>query len=194
RTYCRLSNARSRAYPTRTPVQAPIEITVYNLLRLALPVGTTVVAGQPALDRSVTWVNVLNTRPPAFPDLRGGELALLSLDAMHLLSDKLTLVGPLRDLAEMDVAASGGVGEIGQPAQDAANEAAIALLRLPDTTVLRDLERQIAQLLMGTPLSPDQRGREVREQLLQLSTENRGLEALADVLAQMVGKTVVVQD
>ncbi len=175
-------------------MQAPIEITVFNLLRLALPVGTTVVAGQSSLDRPVTWVNVLNTRPPAFPDLRGGEIALLSLDAMRLLSDKLTLVGLVRELAEMDVAAIGVVGEIGQPAQEAANEAEIVLLRLPDTTVLRDVERQIAQLLMGTPLSPDQRGREVREQLLQLSTENRGLEALADVLANMVGKTVVVQD
>jgi purine catabolism regulator len=170
------------------------DITVHELFRLALPVGTMVIAGRRGLTRPVTWVSVLNTRPPAFPDLRGGEIALLSLDAMRLLSDKLTLVTLVRDLAEMEVSAVGVLGEINHPAQDAAERLGIPLLRLPDTATLRDVERHIAQVLMGSPVSAEQRGQEVREQLLQLSTENRGLEALTEVLADMVGKTVVVQD
>lgn len=173
---------------------APSRPTIRALLRMALPVGTTIVAGYQGGDRPVTWVHVLNTRPPAFPELRGGELALLSLDAMHLLSDKLTLVGLIRDLAEMEVSGIGVLGEIGRPAQEAADELGVALLRLPDTAQLRNVERDIAQVLLGTPPSPEQRGHEIREQLLQLSTENRGLEALSEVIAAMVGKTVVVQD
>jgi purine catabolism regulator len=169
-------------------------ITVYDLLRLVLPVGTTVVAGHGGLVHPVSWVSVLNTRPPAFPDLRGGELALVSRDAMRLLSDKLTLVSLIHDLAEMEVTAIGVLGEIGAPAQQSAEELNIPLLRLPETALLREIERQVAQVLMGIPVSPEERGREVREQLLQLSTENRGLEALTQVLAEMIGKTVVVQD
>jgi len=172
----------------------PSEITVAHLLRLALPVGTTVVAGQANLPRAGTWVSVLNTRPPAFPDLRGGEIALLSLESMHLLSDKLTLVSLVRDLAETEVTAIGVLGEIGHPAVEAANDLGILLMRLPETTALRAIERQIAQMLMGNTVSPEARGHEVREQLLQLSTENRGLEALVDVLAEMMGKSIVVQD
>lgn len=175
-------------------MRAPSDYTLRDLLRLALPVGTTVVAGRRALRQPVTWVSVLNTRPPAFPDLNGGEIALVSLDAMYLLSDKLTLVSLVRDLAEMEVAAVAVMGEIGQPAQAAAEELGLPLLRLPDLASLRDLERQIAQTLMGSPMTPDERAQEVREQLLQLSTENRGLEALASALAEMIGKTVVVQD
>lgn len=163
-------------------------------MRLALPVGTTIVAGHRGVHRRVEWVSVLNTRPPAFPDLVGGEIALLSLDAMRLLSDKLTLPSLVRDLAEMDVAAIGVVGEVSAQAQSVAEDAGIPLLRLPDTTSLRDTERQIAQTLMGSPASPEERGQEVREQLLQLSTENRGLAALTAALADVVGKTVVVQD
>jgi len=167
---------------------------VRDLLRLALPVGTTVVAGAAGLARVVRWVHVLNTRPPAFPDLQGGDMALLALDAMHLLSDKLTLVGLVRDLAEMEVSAIGVLGEIGQPARAAADELGVPLLHLPDTASLPEAEHQVAQALMGASIAPDARGREVREQLLQLSTENRGLAALAGALAHMIGKTVVVQD
>ncbi len=169
-------------------------LTIHDLLRLALPVGTTITAGHQGIHRPITWVHVLNTRPPAFPHLQGGELALLSLDALHLLSDKLTLATLVRDLADMDVAAMGVVGEIGQPAQTAANDLGVPLLRLPDTTSLRRVESQIAQMLMGNPTSPEARGQEIREQLLQLSTENRGIQALTSALAQMIGKTVVVQD
>jgi purine catabolism regulator len=74
----------------------PSDITVHDLLRLALPAGTSVVAGHQGVYHPVAWIGVLNTRPPAFPDLRGGEMALLSLDAMRLLSDKLTLVSLVR--------------------------------------------------------------------------------------------------
>ena len=168
--------------------------TLLELFRLALPVGTTVVAGHQGLYRRVTWVNVLNTRPPAFPELSGGEMALLSLDALHLLSEKLTLVTLIRDLSEMSVSAVGVLGEIGRPARDAANELNVPLLRLPDTAQLRDVERNVARVLMGTPPSAEERGHEIREQLLQISTENRGLAALAEVIAGMAGKTVVVQD
>ncbi len=173
---------------------AQSKMTIHDLLRLALPVGTAIVAGHKGAHRPITWVHVLNTRPPAFPLLQGGEVALLSLDALHLLSDKLTLVTLVRDLGDMDVAAIGVVGEIGQPAQTAADELGIPLLHLPDTTSLRSIESQIAQVLMGNPVSPETRGQDIREQLLQLSTENRGLQALTNALAQMVGKTIVVQD
>ena len=168
--------------------------SVQDLLRMALPVGTTVVAGQAGMGRRVKWVSVLNTRPPAFPDLAGGELALISLDAMRLLSDKLTLASLIHDLSEMEVAAIAVAGEIGTPAIDAANEREIPLLHLPDTAQLRAIEKQVGQLLIGNPVAPEERGREVREQLLQLSTENRGLQALTAALADLVGKTVVVQD
>lgn len=163
-------------------------------MRLALPVNTLVVAGRSGTDRAITWVQMLHTRPPAFPDLSGGELALLSLDALRLLSDKLTLVGLIRELGEMAVSAIGVQGEISRPARETADELGLPLLHIPDTASLRQVEHQVAQVLLGQPVAVSVRGHQVREELLQLLTENRGLTVLVEVLAQLTGKTVVVQD
>lgn len=144
--------------------------------------------------RTVTWISVLHTRPPAFPSLEGNELALLSLDALHLLSDKLTLADIVNDLAGMEVAAIGVVGSIDARARAAADLHAIPLLNLPVGTSLRQVEHSVARLLMGPILSAEQRGIEIHGQLLQLSTENKGMAALVSAIADAVGKTIVVQD
>lgn len=168
--------------------------TVRDLLRWALPMGTRVAAGHAGSARTVTWISVLHTRPPAFPSLEGNELALLSLDALHLLSDKLTLADIVNDLVGMEVAAIGVVGSIDARARAAADLHAIPLLNLPVGTSLRQVEHSVARLLMGPILSAEQRGIEIHGQLLQLSTENKGMAALVSAIADAVGKTIVVQD
>src|SRR5438045_3145705 len=168
--------------------------TVRDLLRSALPMGTRVIAGHKGLQRMVTWTSVLHTRPPAFPSLEGRELALLSLDALHLLNDKLTLADIVNDLAQMEVAAVGVVGNVDPRARAAADEHAIPLLNLPPGTSLRQVERDVVKVLVGPMPSAEARGLEVHQQLLQLSTENRGMAALIAAIVDANGKTVVVQD
>ncbi|MCC7447013.1 MAG: helix-turn-helix domain-containing protein [Anaerolineae bacterium] len=168
--------------------------TVRDLLRSALPMGTRLVAGQQGLSRVITWTSVLHTRPPAFPSLEGRELALLSIDALHLLNDKLTLADIINDLAQMEVSAIGVVGNIDARARAAAEERSLPLLNLPPGTSLRHVERDVVKVLVGPPPSAEQRGMEVYQQLLQLSTENRGMAALIGAIADATGKTVAVQD
>ena len=55
-------------------------VTVRDVLRLALPPGTTIVAGTTGQGRQVTWVATLRATLPAFAELRGGEIALLSIE------------------------------------------------------------------------------------------------------------------
>ncbi len=168
--------------------------TVQDLLRNALPMGTRVAAGSGGLNRLVTWTSVLHTRPPAFPSLEGRELALLSIDALRMLSDKLTLAELVQDLAQVDVAAIGVVGEIDHKARQAAEEHTIPLLSLPLGISLRQVEKDVVKVLLGPAPAVDQRGQEIHEQLLQLSTENRGMAALIGAIADATGSTVVVQD
>src|SRR5450432_836872 len=168
--------------------------SVSDLLRNALPMGTRVVAGQKGLQHSVTWISVLQTRPPAFASLEGRELALLSIDALHLLNDKLTLVDLINDLAQMEVAAIGVVGAIDSRAIHAAEEHLIPLLNLPTGTSLRHVERDVVKVLVGPSPSAEQRGMEVHAQLLQLSTENKGMAALVNAIVDATGRTVIVQN
>lgn len=169
-------------------------VTIQDLLRYALPVGTRLLTGREGLERTISWIVMLHTRPPAFSNLEGRELALLSLDALHLLSDKLSLTTIIHDLAQVEVAAIGVVGNIDSSARKAAEAHGIALLSLPDGTQLRQLERDCARLLVGTPPTAEERATAIHEQLLQLSTANRGLRALIGALADLSGMTVVVQD
>ncbi|MCE7948173.1 MAG: hypothetical protein DYG88_12165 [Chloroflexi bacterium CFX4] len=169
-------------------------ITVLDLLRHALPIGTRLVAGREGLARPVTWVSMLHTRPPAFPSLEGREIALLSMDALHLLSDKLTLAAIIHDLAQMEVSAVGVVGSIDAVARKSAEDYGIPLLNLPNDYPLRQVERDVVRVLSGTLPNADERGQAIREQLLQLSTENRGLRATIAALADLSGWTVIVQD
>jgi len=168
--------------------------TIFDLLRYALPVGTAIVAGRGNLNRAVTWTSVLQTRPPAFPALEGREFVLLSTEALALLSDKLTLSALISDLAQMEVAAIGVIGTIDPAARRIAAEMGIPLLNLPTGSVLRQIERDVVRVLMGPLPSAEERGRQINEQLLQLSTENRGMQALVAALADLTGRTVVVQD
>jgi PucR family transcriptional regulator, purine catabolism regulatory protein len=169
-------------------------LTVRDLMRTALPIGTRVVAGANGLGRTVSWTSVLHTRPPAFPSLESHELALLSLDALHLLNDKLTLAELISQLVGMEVSAIGVLGNIDGRARAAAESHNLPLLNIPEGLSLRQVERDVVKVLMGPPPTADQRGLEIHEQLLMLSTENRGMEALAAAIADATGKTVVVQD
>ena len=168
--------------------------TVRDLLRSALPVGTRITAGRGGLDHIVTWISVLHTRPPAFPSLEGRELALLSLESLHLLNDKLTLAELVNDLAGMEVAAIGVVGSIDFNARSVADDLNIPLLNLPPGTSLRHVERDVVKALVGPLPSVELRGQEIRDQLTQLFTENRGMAALVETIADATGKTVTVQD
>ncbi|MBE2194708.1 MAG: helix-turn-helix domain-containing protein [Anaerolinea sp.] len=175
-----------------TPQRA--QITVFELLRYVLPMGTRVVAGAKGLHKIVSWTSVLHPRPPAFPSLEGRELALLSIDALRLLSDKLTLADLINDLAQMDVSAVGVIGGIDQRARAAADTHAIPLLNLPSGTQTRQIERDVVRALVGPLPTAEARGAEIHQQLLQLTTENQGMRALVGALADSCGYTVVVQD
>ncbi len=173
---------------------SPRLLTVQDLLRQVLPLGTRILAGREGLARPVTWPSVLQTRAPAFPDLEGRELALLSLDALHLLSDKLTLAELVGDLAGSDVAAVGVVGAVDEATCQIANAHDLPILSLPTGSSLRQIERDVARTLVEPTAPIDARGQQLHEQLLQLFTENKGIAALAAAIADATGKTAIVQD
>jgi len=170
------------------------QVTVSELLRVALPMGTRVIAGFNGLNRPVNWISVLHTRPPAFPSLERRELVLLSIDALHLLSDKLTLTDLINDVSQMEVAAIGVIGNVDPRARKTADELEIPVLNLPSGVSLRQIERDVVKALIGPPVVIESRGQEIHEQLLQLSTENKGLKALVAALSDAANRTVVVQD
>src|SRR5438094_5385746 len=109
-------------------------LTVGNLLLPGEPLHPAeVVAGQERLDNAVSWVVSLRPYPPAFPRLRGGELALVATEHLARLDPPTTLADVVRQLASRAAAGVAVRGEIDEAGRLAAQEVGLPLLSLaPD--------------------------------------------------------------
>ncbi len=119
-------------------------LTVRDLLLSGEPLDPAeVVAGQYRLDNPVTWVVSLRPYPPAFPRLRGGELALVATEHLARLEPPTTLADVVRQLVSRDAAGVAVRGEIDASAIRAATQAGLPLLRLEPDAPLHDIEQAI---------------------------------------------------
>ncbi|MEI6777691.1 MAG: helix-turn-helix domain-containing protein [Chloroflexales bacterium] len=167
-------------------------VTVRDVLRLALPLGTMTAAGVAGVGRQVTWVATLRATLPAFAELRGGEIALLSVEAAQALDSRLSLAVLVRRLADAPVPVSGVVALGSITAEDvaAAEEARLPLLQLPASADLREVEREITRLITDYEAQFDRRGAQLYDLLTQRSLSGHGLPGLLDTLAERTGQSV----
>jgi purine catabolism regulator len=166
--------------------------TIQALLQFALPLGTSLVAGD--AEKSVTWVVTVRAQPPAFPDVYGGELALISMDVLRSYDGRITLVEVVRALAEVGVQAVAAKDDITQTAIAAANELNISLMALPDDSNLARVERAANSLIVNARAQMTQRALEIQRQLARLAAENRDLNSLLQIMARATAKAVAVHD
>src|SRR5687768_446254 len=113
-------------------------MTVDELRRQVLPPGTEVIAGGLGADREVTWAATLRTRAPAFPHLKGGEIALISTDAMRVLEANLQLSTLVRSLAGRGVAGVAVLGEVSPETRELADSIGLPVMLLPQGSHLAD--------------------------------------------------------
>lgn len=167
-------------------------VTVRDVLRLALPLGTTISAGSAGLGRQVTWVATLRSTLPAFAELRGGELAVLAVDAIRTLDTRLSLAVLVRRLGQAPIPVAGVValGTITNDDVTAAEEARLPLLQLPEGTDLREVEREITRLVSDYEAQFERRGAQLYDLLTQRSLAGAGLPGLLDLMAERTGQSV----
>jgi PucR family transcriptional regulator, purine catabolism regulatory protein len=169
-------------------------MTVDELRRQVLPPGTEVIAGALGADREVTWAATLRTRPPAFPHLKGGEIALISTEAMRVLETSLQLATLVRSLAGRAVSAVAVLGEVSPETRELADSIGLPVLLLPPGSHLADLEQAIARAVVDHRTIVHQRGQEIYRRLTELAIESRGVEAILETLADVTGKSVVLEE
>jgi purine catabolism regulator len=166
--------------------------SLQSLLRFALPLGTSLAAGD--AETPINWAVTVRAQPPAFPDIYGGELALVSMDVLRSYDNRITLGEVVQSLAEAGVAAVAVDGEISQTAVTVAAERNVALLILPENSGLAGIERAVNKLILNQAAQLTERAVEIQRQLTRLSAENRDLNSLLQVIARATAKPVVVHD
>lgn len=167
-------------------------ITIRDLLRLVLPPGSTLATAAHGLQQHVGPAVSLRATPPAFPQLYGGELALISVVQAHMLDDRLTLPTLAHRLAEVSVAAIAVVGPIDGEALTVAETANLPLIQLPDTADLRQVERDLQRFLADPDLQYERRASQLYTELTQHVAAGHGIEAILRVLAERTGQAVAL--
>ena len=168
-------------------------ITVRDIIGIALPPDTEIVAGHHGLGREVSWATRLRPAPPAFGALHGGELVLLPADILDLLDEQLTLDAAVRQLAGFGVAAIGLLGVADSASCAAANEADVPLLQLPSGVELGAVEREASRVITERRRAVQHRGQDVGRRLMEHAIAGEPLATVISELATLSGRAVALQ-
>lgn len=165
----------------------PNPITLHELLTLAFPVETRVWTDRASRERMVTWITTSVSSDIPRATSPGDFLILLPPYAADLPAQ-------IECSTSSDLA---GVAVIGEPSPaliDAAERAGVPLFALPASVDIRQIERTAFTLVLDRETAIEKRAMQIYQQLAVLSAENAGLDAMATLIGQTTGKTVLIQD
>lgn len=166
--------------------------SIQALLRYSLPLGASIVVGD--AETQINWAITIRAQPPAFPDIYGGEMALVSMDVLKSFDNRIRLVDVIEQLNDYGIHAVATTGEIEQQAIDTAAKLEISLLALPDDASLTTIERAVNSLILNQSARLTERAIEIQRQLTRLAAENRDLNSLLQVMSRSTGKPIVIHD
>jgi PucR family transcriptional regulator, purine catabolism regulatory protein len=169
-------------------------ITVEDVRKLALPLGTRVVAGDGLLNRTVTWATVIYPETKAASKtIQRGEMVLLSAPENNAprMTNDIDIVRWASDMQASAVVLS----ENASPTAIAeANAFGMPVLILPGGNRIRVVEKSIVSLLVDRKGQLERRATQIYKQLTQISSRNEGMSELINAMARLTNKGIVVQD
>lgn len=166
--------------------------TIQALLQFALPLGTSLASGSP--ETAINWAVTVRAQPPAFPDIYGGELALVSMEVLRGYNSRLTLAEVVESLAQVGVSAVASPDDVTDATVTVANQCQVTLLALPSDSNLTRIERSVNTLIANYTAQLNQRAMEIQRQLTRLAAENRDINSLLQIVARATARPVVVHD
>jgi PucR family transcriptional regulator, purine catabolism regulatory protein len=176
---------------TRTPIQPTMNTSsLREILRVALPPGSVLLTPPEGSHQHVAHAVSLRATPPAFPQLRGGEIALINVAQARLLDERLTLPTIVRRLADVPVAAIAVLGPVDDAALQVALDEAIALIHLPDECDLRSVERDIQRLLVDPDVQIERRAAQLYSELTLHLAADDGAEGIVRLTAERTGSAI----
>jgi PucR family transcriptional regulator, purine catabolism regulatory protein len=182
--YCRMNDLADTAN----------RVTVEEIRKLALPLGTRVVAGDGLLQRPVSWTTVIYPEDSASAKaVQPGEMILVApyeSSAPRITSD----VDIVRWASDSHAAAIVLSDNASPSAIAEAKAYSIPVLTLPNGSRIRLVEKAIVSLLVDRKGQIERRGTQIYRQLTQISSRNEGLPELINAMARLTNKAVIIQD
>ena len=169
-----------------------IETRLADIIRIALPPETKFTASDKGMRRQVNWVSVVWSLDNVETQMERDDVLLLPAEVQRQATEK-----ELATFAE-EVARSGAVAvvmfvPVGDMVVEAAERHGLPLLR-PNDYSLRRAHKEITALLIDHQSQVSERGMELYRQLSEMSREGDSLHNMAQLIGNLTGKIVVIQD
>lgn len=174
--------------PTR-----PNDVNLGDILRLALPLKTVVLGGASQAKRLIRWVVILSSWSDLNYQVETGDLVIIPQHLQNQVSDP-QLSKNLTKLADLSVAGVILFQDVSAIVANSAGKNNLPLIVTPQETSIRDTHQAIASLLVDRQRATSERAMQLYRRLSEMSREGLGLQAMTDVMSNLTGNIIIVQD
>jgi purine catabolism regulator len=168
------------------------EVNIGDVVRLALPVKSAVLANGDQLWRVVKWIVFLAEWRSASEQIQQDDLAILPRSVQRRLSaaDAFSLI---RRLDRRGAAGLLLFSEL-PDTETLVEETRLPILLCPPGSSERETHQAIVALIIDRQTAIGERGTQLYRLLSEMSREGKGVDAMTEAIAQLTGKTIIVQD
>ncbi|MCA9950116.1 MAG: helix-turn-helix domain-containing protein [Anaerolineales bacterium] len=171
----------------------PNDVTISDILRLALPLKTAVMGDPSGTRQNVYWVVLLTTWNHLEDQIKDGDLAIVPPHLQAEISES-QFRRNLQSVAQLKIAGLLCFKTISQVTSETANKLSLPILVVPQTIQVREAHQAITSLLLDRQRATSERAMQLYRQLSDMSREGKGLQAMTDMMSKLTGNIVVVQD
>lgn len=169
------------------------EVNIGDLLRLALPLNTVVANASDHVRRAVHWAVLLTSWRELPEQVKAGDLVLIPPTLQRQASATL-LQRKLEALSQQAVCGLVLFEPIDGELIANFDATELPLLLVPPGTPVRETHKDIVALLVNRNVATNERGTQLYRKLSEMSREGQGLARMTEVMANLTGKLIVVQD
>jgi purine catabolism regulator len=167
-------------------------VTIGDVIRLALPLSTTVTSGSDYRLRQVNWVIFAISWKQVVEEAQPGDLVLVPAALTEVPEARVR--EHLEKLVSRNIAGLVTFGNLPSAVIKLARERDLIILVIPSQTSTREMHQSISALIVDRQRQTTERGMQLYRRLSEMSREGQGLRAMTEIMSQLTGKIVVVQD
>jgi len=172
---------------------SPAEINIGDVLRLALPINTTLIGGGVEARRFVNWVVVLVSWEDLESQINPHDLVIIPPSLLASLEPaNFNLIFEM--LAGLPVAGLVCFGILADELTHQAEAHNLTILIVPENASVREIHHNVSVLLLDRQTATSERAIQLYRQLSAMSREGQGLAAMTEVMSKLTGNIVAVQD
>ena len=169
------------------------KVNIGDVLRLALPLKTAVMAGANHIRRPINWLTLLTSWQNLKGEIEENDLIIIP-PFLQEQTNATQFATHIKTLNQHKIAGLLLFQDMPETVIALANQLELPLLVAPANASVRQAHRAITSILVDQQVATNERGMQLYRRLSEMSREEQGLNAMTDVMSKLTGKIILVQD